>query len=699
MNFTNTLADKYNISLNEQQKKAVTHVNGPALVLAGPGSGKTTVIISRTAHLVMELGVSPESILTVTFNRAAKYEMERRYKNVFGQYTNQRVHFSTLHSFCNLVVRDYENRQGKRLKRIEGSEDSEENKRKIIRNIFQQMNGSLINDDELENLINEIGLVKNKMIKDFDGQNFTTRNFSPVFKAYEDYKRSNLLIDFDDMLTYAYSILVKCPDILIYYKNKYRYIQVDEGQDLSKIQFEILKLLVKSNENNLFIVADDDQSIYGFRGAEPQYILDIAKQFTQCSLYRLEQNYRSTKNIVELSSSFIKNNTKRYDKNHKTDNGYKSDPVLVQVKDENEQSNLIVEIIKKQMQEDKNREIAILYRNNLSSISVADELDRRGVKFNVKQGKLFFFNHWIVLDILAFLKFALDQTDKYSFSRIYFKMNRFISKAMMEYALNSQIRESVVDAVLASDEVKPFQRKLIAEIKNEFKSIAKMQTLSAFKYIETEFRYFDSVKDYCESTGLSFDYFYNLFGILKIIASAYPIIPDFLQRLAQLENMFTNSKSEWQKSNVTLTTIHSSKGLEYDCVLMVSLTDDEIPGSRAIELANRNNNNDLLEEERRLFYVGMTRAKEQLYLLSPLFSNNSMVSRSIFINELVSCINRRMVDDIGEGIIVTHKHFGEGIITAILEQADDCIMLEIDFKGIRRKLDFITCMDKGLLSI
>ena len=346
MNFIDVIDEKYGIKLNEQQKQAIAHVKGPALVLSGPGSGKTTVIAARTAYLVMEIGVNPENILTLTFNRAARHEMEHRFTRVFGRDINKKAYFSTFHSFCNLLVRQYEKRQGRRFKRIEGSEDLNSNKREILRNIYLQINESNINDDQLEDLINEISLVKNKMLKDLNGINFKTRNFVHIFNAYEEYKRTNLFMDFDDMLTYAYAILNKCPDILMHYKNRYKYIQVDEGQDLSKIQFEILKMLVDPKDCNLFIVADDDQSIYGFRGAEPQYILEVEQKFEGCRLYRLEKNYRSTRNIVDVSSEFIRKNQKRYNKNHRTDNNFRSDPFIISAKDETDQQNLIIKIIK-----------------------------------------------------------------------------------------------------------------------------------------------------------------------------------------------------------------------------------------------------------------------------------------------------------------------------------------------------------------
>lgn len=690
--FLDKLKEKYKINLNKQQELAVKHLKGPALILAGPGSGKTTVITTRTAYLILEERVCPDSILTLTYNKAAQLEMEHRFNKIFGSDIGPKVRFSTFHSYCNLVVMDYEKRQGKRLKRIEGDEQ-----RKIVKSVYQQINLNNINDEELENLISEISFIKNRMIKELEGNNFSTKNFSLVYKAYEDWKKTNLYMDFDDMLIYALNILTKCPDILQHYRDKYSYFQVDEGQDLSKIQFEVLKLLVKSGESNVFIVADDDQSIYGFRGAEPQYILDAEKQFPGCKLFWLENNYRSSRNIVEITSDFIKKNRERFDKSHKTENELKCDPFIPKIKDESEQLKYVMNKVKACWNEEKGLHIAILYRNNLSSITIVDALSRNEIPFRIKQNKVFFFKHWIVQDILAFLRFSLNQCDYDSFMRIYYKMNRFISKSMLENAARVEQSESIIDAIIYSNDLKPFQKSAISELKIEFKRLAKKHPVLALEFIEEKLNYFDNVKEYCDSTGLCFDNLYSLYGILKTIAEGCPTIPLFLERIEELVILFEGAKPSEAYPYVTLTTMHSSKGLEYDCVMMVDLNNDEIPGEKAVE-ASKKGNNSLLEEERRLFYVGMTRAKKYLHLISPQARNSIPESRSIFIDEVIRCINKGMLDEVGEGVIVYHMKYGEGVIAKVFEQKNDRTVLEIDFNGMRKTLDLTTCMENGLIS-
>ena len=700
MDFFETIKSKHNIKLNEQQKKAVSHIEGPALVLAGPGSGKTTVITARAAYLIQNAGVKPYNILTLTFNKAAQLEMERRFQRLYGSEINGKVHFATLHSFCNNVVRKYEALKGQRLKRIEGN-DNDINKKQLLKSLYMEINNSKINDDELESLISEIGFVKNKMIKNLEGGTFSTNKFIQVYKAYEEYKRHNLYIDFDDMLTYAYSILIKCPEILNYYKNKYTYVQIDEGQDLSKIQFEVLNLLIKGN-NNFFIVADDDQSIYGFRGAEPQYILDIKKQFKNCSIINLETNYRSTKNIVELSSKFIKLNENRFDKNHTTLNKEKCDPIIIKSENEQEQLRIILDKIKEALSRREDKEIAILYRNNLSSILIADAFLRQQMPFKIRQNSLLFFKHWLVKDVIAFLMFALDQHDKEAFSKIYYRMNRFISKAMVECFMHSDNSgKSVIDCIINNAELKQFQINALQLLKVEFTSLSKMKTWEALEYIKNDFKYLDSVKGYCELVGLSFEYLKRLFGILQGLSTGCQTIASFLVRLQELEQLFdgTITIETNKKSSITLSTLHSSKGLEYDCVLMVDLINSEIPGEKAIEQTSDSENKAMLEEERRLFYVGMTRARNTLYLIYPMQINNEKALRSIFINEVLYFIKKDIIAGIGEGTIATHTKYGRGVIADINESSEDNQTIEIKFfSGEYKTFNLQICLENKLLS-
>ena len=699
MDFFSLLSDKYNILLNDQQRLAVQHDKGSALVLAGPGSGKTTVITVRTARLILSAKINPQQILTMTFNKAAQLEMRNRFNAIFGDAVGRNARFSTFHSFCYAVLHDYEKKQGKCFRLIEGSGNGSQSKPIILKNIYREINQTNINDDELEVLTNEIGFVKNRMLgeEEFSGLNLQTRRFPAVNKAYEDYKKKDALIDFDDMLVYAYGILNRRPDILDFYRSQYVYYQIDEAQDLSRLQFAILKLLAPMDSNNLFLVADDDQSIYGFRGAEPGYILDLKNQNPELEMFKLENNYRSSKNIVEISSRFIKNNKQRYDKNHSTQNDYKIPPLIISVSDQIKQLRWVEGGIRDLWRQQKNMKIAVLYRNNLSSVALVDHFDRCGIPYDVRQNKVFFNKHWMVQDILAFFRFARDPYDRESFQRIYYKMNRYVSKNMVEEALEKSEME-VLDAVIGFSSLNPFQRKKMIELKHEFKKFSRMHPTKALDYIEDEFKYFGSVKDYCDKTGQSFDFIYGLFGILRTLSSGTATMPDFLGRMAELEGILESPAPLNPGPYVTLTTLHASKGLEYDAVFMVDLNQDEIPGQRALSLL-KNEDESLMEEERRLFYVGMTRARQFLYLIVPEERHGGPLPRSTYVSEVAGLLNEETTGKLREGTVLHHKKYGRGIVTGIEKKADKPVVIVVDFRGKVRSLDLETCLEYGIISM
>lgn len=697
MNFFSHLQDKHHITLNDQQREAVRHGEGPALVLAGPGSGKTTIITARTARLLMS-GVSRDRILTLTFNKAAQLEMQNCFHSIFGEAVPGKVRFSTFHSFCYSILRDYEKKRGRRFRLIEGSPDGAGSKAAILREIYREVNGSGLNDDELETLMNEIGLVKNRMAgeEDYAALGLETRRFADIYRAYEDYKRKDALIDFDDMLVYAHSILRRRPGMLGQYRERYRYYQIDEAQDLSKLQFEILWLLVPQERANLFLVADDDQSIYGFRGAEPRSILDMEKRFAGLKLYKLENNYRSSRNIVEISSRFIKANKQRYDKDHTTLNGYRLPPLIISPRDGIEQLKWLEKTILDLWRQDGDMRISVLYRNNLSSVALADYFDRRGIPFCLRQNRVFFHKHWMVQDIIAFFRFALNPCDRESFMRICYRMNRYISRAMTEEALEKP-DGSVIDAIIGLPSLNKYQKARMIDLKQEFRRFSRMSPAKALDYIEREFKYFGSVKDFCDRTGQSLEGVLRMFGILRTIAEGTPSLNSFLNRMNELEAMLESPPGLRRMPHVALSTLHASKGLEFDAVFMVDLIQDEIPGQRALSQL-KSGGESLMEEERRLFYVGMTRARSLLCLVSPEQNHGTPLLRSTFVGEVECLINGESAGEIRTGAVISHRKYGRGIITGIERKAGKPAIIQVDFKGKVRTLDLDTCLEYGIIT-
>lgn len=700
------------MSLNKQQREAALHGEGPALVLAGPGSGKTTVLMVRTAYLIFELGIKPGQILALTFNKAAQMEMDTRFQRLFGDQLSEPVRFSTLHSFCYGVVRQYERRQGKKLRLIEGGSSLEPgeqangdlSKYALVRRIYGEINGVSPQEEEMENALNEISRLKNKRLSEEEIKDFRTKNFPLVFKAYEGVKKQNLLMDFDDMLIYADAIFRKCPDLLQRSRESFRFFQVDEGQDLSQIQFDILRRLVPDQKGNLFIVADDDQSIYGFRGAEPRHILKLGESYASLKFYKLEQNYRSIKEVVDLSSQFIKTNEARYEKSHFTENPSGMPPQTVKSPDMEQQYTFIRDRLKAGDTSDKSFTAAILYRNNLSAVSLSDFLDRNRIPFTIRQGKSGFFSHWLVRDMTAYLSFLANPYDGEAFSRFFSKLNRYISRAMVEFALMSREPEPFIKRMLACPELNNEQRKRIKLLSGEFKRLSGSSPLHALEYLEDQFKYFGSIQSFAESTGQSMDYLYKLFDTVKTIASPCRSFLEMLERLSSLPALLEKPVGgpEREGFQLTLSTLHASKGLEYDKVFMIDLFKEEIPGESVITKAYREKDTSELEEERRLFYVGMTRARRELYLLSPDSRCGRALPRTLFLNELAS-INAKLSGNgspqAEEGVTVIHKKYGRGVIVAAAEAPSGNVTLEVDFSGRVRRLDLGICMEQGILVI
>ncbi|HEX3026104.1 MAG TPA: ATP-dependent helicase [Clostridia bacterium] len=698
MEFYDLLTEKYKIDLNDGQREAVSHVGGPALVLAGPGSGKTTVITARAARLCLKEGISPRNILTLTFNRAAAQDMKSRFEQVYGESVGGQVRFSTIHGFCNQILHDYERRQGHRFKLIE-SDSQMVRKEHILRGIYQDVNHKPASEEELEALAGEIGLLKNRMIKDvetFESET-STKNFGRIYRDYENLKREKLYLDYDDMLAYAYAVLRKCPDILVRYQERYPFVQVDEGQDLSKIQFELLDLLQTGTSRNLFVVADDDQSIYAFRGAEPDYILNMKQRYEGCQIFRLETNYRSSKNIVETSSRFIGKNLRRFQKKHSTPNGDGVDPSIVRVGNESEQVDFLINHIERIRTEHPDASVAVIYRNNLSSMALVDALDRRQMYFQLRQNRLHFFHHWVVQDVTALLRFAVDPMDAEAFERFYYKIGRYLSKAMIEFAGHTAAKGSFLNTLLKFPGLQPFQIRNLNELKSDFQRLSGLQPKDAMDEIESVFCYGDFIRDYCEKTGNSSIFAYNIFGILKLIAEGCETVPDFLHRITELRLILQNAAVSAEQSNLTLTTMHSAKGLEFDCVFLIDLTVDEIPG---FELKGDENSREA-EEERRLFYVGMTRARKLLYLVYPRFRGGVPQERSDFLNEVAACLTcpvKLPAGEIGEGATVVHSKLGTGVVESVEIQGKS-VFLNVSFSGTMRTLDYTICKQNGLLEI
>jgi len=622
------------VNLSNEQKKAVYHIDGPALVLAVPGAGKTTVLIHRTANLILNNNVGPEKILSITFSRASTRDMKYRFNKLYGDISNIPVHFSTIHSFAYSLIREYTYKNRIRYVLIEDSKNKL-NKYNILKRIYFSINNDYITEEKLDTLINSIGYIKNMLITPEEFLNefkIDINNFKNIFDTYERYKRSNNLIDFDDMLTLSLEILKKDKYLLNKYRNRFDYIQVDEGQDTSKAQIEIIHALAHP-KHNLFVVADDDQSIYGFRGAYPKGLFNFNKVYKNGKVFYMEQNYRSSKNIVSVCNRFIKQNTLRYDKNIFTQNSFVEPINIIKVNTLKEQYEyLINELLSK---EDYGNS-AILYRNNISAIGIIEYLDRNNLPFYMKDIKINFFNHWVVQDILNFLLLSQDNSNIECFEKIYFKMKGFISKKQLNYIKTLNYNQSVFNRLLKCPGINEFYRKNFLELKLDFKKLSKMPPYEGILYIEKNLEYEDYLRENCMKFGHTLDSLKTILYFIKMIASKTKDLNELTERLKYLEYLCSESKGV--KNGITLSTIHSAKGLEFENVYIVDLIDGDFPNTNSIDEFIKGNA-EPLEEERRLFYVGMTRAKTHLNLITINNRNDKEVKPSRFLVELEKLIS------------------------------------------------------------
>ncbi len=615
--------------LNAQQKLAINHTKGPALVLAVPGAGKTTVIIHRTANLILNNGVNPNKILSITFSRASARDMKNRFNNTFRSISPVPIKFSTIHSFAFKLLNEYAFKNNIKFTLIE-DERKPISKKKLLREIYYRINNDYITEEKLDTLINSIGYIKNMLLpvdQYLSTVNIDIKNFNSIFNTYENYKIDNYLIDFDDMLTHSLKILKEDEYLLNKYRNKCEFIQVDEGQDTSKIQNEIIKAIA-SPKNNLFIVADDDQSIYGFRGAYPKDLFNFEKIYPNGEIFFMEENYRSSSNIVSICNNFIKQNTFRFNKNIFTNNDSYRPIHIVKTKNIIEQYEYIIEQLLKQNIFDTT---AILYRNNISAIGIIEYLERNNIPFQMKDTKLNFFNHWVVKDIFCFLTLAHDNTNIEAFEKIYYKTRGYIRKDYINFIYTLNYNKSVFDRMIKYPGLNENFKKEIKNLKMDFKKLSKLNPQDAISFIEYDLEYDNYLKESSQKLGYTYDTLKTILYNLKLIASKTRNHEDFTNRLKYLNNLTYNSK--YNQNGVNLSTIHSSKGLEYENVYMIDLVDGEFPISGSIDEFEKGNI-EPLEEERRLFYVGMTRAMKVLDLIIFDYKNEKRVEPSRFVTEL-----------------------------------------------------------------
>lgn len=587
--------------LTDVQNKAANFVDGPSLVLAVPGAGKTTMLLERINNL--SKSIPQNKILTLTFSRTQAIDM----KNRFG---SDDTNIMTIHAFCYLIIRNYLKKFHRELRLLESTDAY--NKYDLVRRIYQDINDKKVSREDVLTFFTETSYMKNAMLDETYLQKVRIKNIEKVYEVYEDFKKSNNYIDFDDMQTIALGLLDENPRLLKSIQNKYQYFQLDEGQDTSLLQFEILNRIVSLN-NNLMVVADDDQSIYSFRAANPDYLLNFKEHYPGAEIFIMNENHRSSKNIARLAGEFIKYNNFRYKKNliSKKEEGER---VLIKtLKDAYDQYDFIKKNI------DFSKSNSILFRNNISAINLVTFLLEDGIDFAINDDFLDFFKSQIIDDFFDIIKFSDDFTNVETFENIYYKIRTFLKKTEIEKLSTKPINQDIFDFFY---EIIDYDRKnSLYDIEKKLIHIRKLPLSRKISYIYKYLGYkeYSSLKanKFAEEVINKDLFVESLVNFTKDINS----IEEFDRKILKLKKKIRLMP----QTNLVLQTIHKSKGLEYDRVFIVDMNKNEFP-----IIDYEQNPEKSLEEERRVFYVGMTRAKEKLFILSTKKRNSKKTLPSEF---------------------------------------------------------------------
>ncbi|NDO46740.1 ATP-dependent helicase [Clostridium sp. MD294] len=611
------------MDFNIQQQKAIKHHKGAMLVLAGPGSGKTTVIIYRIKYLIEQHNVAPEKILVVTYTKAAATEMQQRFLklNVIG---GDKVIFGTFH---NIFFRILRKAYHYRLEQIM-SEDEKWNffKKLIIESEIET------NDIEeyVKDLLGEISLMKNELLslKQYQPINFETELFQFFVKKYERYKAYKNKIDFDDMLTQCYEYLTLEEQARKYWQQRFEYILLDEYQDINQAQNACISMLAEP-QNNIFAVGDDDQSIYCFRGARPEFLLQFPQKYENSEKVILSVNYRSTEKIIKLSEKIICHNKKRFAKNMYGERGEGEKIIFFTEKDAYQEAERIAYLLMKLRKKGIHySEMAVIYRTNIQGGIIAGALTQKGIPFILKDKGSNLYSHWITKDLTSYLILAEDIYNNAEFRRIVNKPKRYISRELLEQTEKSDF--PLLKALYASPHLRKYQAQYLQDLEAHLIQIKKRKPLEALKYIRNIVGYDDYLKQYASFRKASLEGYLEIAEEITQFASVAEDTESFLNKLKEMENEMIqkNKRSNMEQiQGVTLSTMHSAKGLEFEAVFVPSIVEEIIPHKKS-------ETSEQIEEERRLFYVAVTRAKSILYLSEITKRHDKKTKRSCFLKEL-----------------------------------------------------------------
>lgn len=672
---------EHGLTLNPQQKEAVAQVNGHTLLLAVPGSGKTTVILARLGYLIFGLQIPPENILTMSYNVSAVQDLKRRYVAQYGQYAIAEPEFRTINGFCAKVLQAYETLTGRPVFRLMSAERESA---QMLRRIIFKLTGAYPTELQLREVQTQLSYARNRML---DADAITrlqagSLNISVVLEAYTAQKTAQRCMDYDDQLEYAYRALKQHPALLTKFRRRFRYIQVDEAQDASLLQHEIIRLLT-DDQTGLLIVGDEDQSIYGFRAAYPDALFSFRTAYPNGTIRTIEENYRSTPEIVAAANRLIEHNRNRHPKKMFTSRPSGTPLRRIILRNRNAQYHWLADYARQ-----PHPQTAILFRNNDSALPLMNLLSAQNIPFYCRPHDALYFTQPLIASVCNGLRFALDPHNEELFRSIYYKFDIPISRATMEQAIilhRKLPKKTLLDLLallsIGKDAIdvrlRSLQRKLIC--------IAKQNTYDALSML---------IRDTSLSRnndGHNVDFL--RFEALLSIAAQNPSPAVFFQKIEELSKTATDGCGT-PDLPLILSTVHSAKGQEYDRVILMDVRDGIFPlasdGAPAVSNAQ-------LEEERRLFYVGVTRARNDLWLFDYAAQNKKPAQ---FIRELLGLSGQKEYpitipnQKFTAGNRIRHRFLGCGTVVSC---DAGTVTIVFDHPNIERRLDLGACIHGKLL--
>lgn len=673
--------------LNKDQKDAINHIDGPCMVLAGPGSGKTRVITYRIANMVVNHNTRPTSILAISFTKASSTEMKNRAISLSQDPRINKVTYGTFHSVFFRILRHFE-------KYNLDSILDEKSKRLAIKGILKSLNVENGEDDEVVGqLINEISFVKNELMDkgDFNSEVVSKDEFIKAYNLYEEHKHQIKKIDFDDMLLRTYYLLKNNSKALETVRSVYRYILVDEFQDINKVQFEVLKL-ISNPQNNIFVVGDEDQSIYGFRGARPDFLLEFEEYFSGTKKVMLDINYRSKGEIIDVANRLIEKNSNRYEKVIKCSQGNGGNISYIAPKDSEEEAVLIGKEILEEIKKDfvEYSDFAVIYRTNIQSRALVDVFMDMRIPFVVKDSIVTIYDHWAAQDILSYLRLGLDPSLSKDWVRIINKPFRYISRD----SINSiKDEKEFINSLITKCNLHPKQVKTINDLDIDLSYLKTLNPQNAISYIRTSLEYDMYILDYCSNRKIKSNGLIEILNELESSATNFKTIKEYLDHIDRVKSEVVGNKNKDQGDGVIFTTMHSAKGLEFKNVYIIGVNEGTIPHEKSYDLDDDSKKDEQIEEERRLMYVAITRAEDKLCISSPQNKYGRKVSVSTFIDDIKAPTKEEM-DNISIGDTIYHKRFKEGTIVA-----KDGDSIRVKFSDGTRILNYRVCILNNVIHV